>query len=192
MAASKEADLITAVLIYAIRCLGEADQSALRAMGFGPREIDALQRLNIADLYHVEAIRAHCLRVDLNREVFWHMVEHIKQLRASEELQQTLIKADAPQEMMQALFGVSAKEYTRWRRLMTLEPAVGRPAEPDEDKEHALWKAWKARVKGEDVELLTAEDYLALKEDTDVNLRAIWQLTRRWAQYGNPEGLPHG
>lgn len=192
MAASKEADLITAVLIYAIRCLGEADQSALRAMGFGPREIDALQRLNIADLYHVEAIRAHCLRVDLNREVFWHMVEHIKQLRASEELQQALIKADAPQEMMQALFGVSAKEYTRWRRLMTLEPAVGRPAEPDEDTEHALWKAWKARVKGEDAELLTAEDYLALKAGTDVELRAIWHLTRRWAQYGNPEGMPRG
>ena len=192
MAASKEADLITAVLLYAIRCLGEADQSALRAMGFGPREIDALQRLNIADLYHVEAIRAHCLRVDLNREVFWHMVEHIKQLRASEELQQALIKSDAPQEMMQALFGVNAKEYTRWRRLMTLEPAVGRPAEPDEDTEHALWKAWKARVKGEDAELLTAEDYLALKAETDVELRAIWLLTRRWAQYGNPEGMPRG
>jgi len=192
MAASKEADLITAVLLYAIRCLGEADQSALRAMGFGPREIDALQRLNIADLYHVEAIRAHCLRVDLNREVFWHMVEHIKQLRASEELQQALIKSDAPQEMMQALFGVNAKEYTRWRRLMTLEPAVGRPAEPDEDTEHALWKAWKARVKGEDAELLTAEDYLALKAETDVELRTIWLLTRRWAQYGNPEGMPRG
>ena len=107
-------------------------------------------------------------------------------------MQQTLIKADAPQEMMQALFGLSAKEYTRWRRLMTLEPAVGRPAEPGEDKEHALWKAWKARVKGEDVEFLTAEDYLALKADTEVELRAIWLLTRRWAQYGNPEGLPHG
>ena len=190
MATTKEADLITAVLMYAIRCLAEADQSALRAMGFGPREIEALQRLNIADLYRVEAIRAHCLRVDLNREVFWHMVEHIRQLRASEELQQTLIKADAPQEMMQALFGLSAKEYTRWRRLMTLEPAVGRPAEPDDEKAHALWDAWKARVNDEALELLTAEDYLALKAATDVELRSIWHLTRRWAQYGNPEGKP--
>ena len=189
MATTKEADLTTAVLMYAIRCLGEADQSALRAMGFGPKEIDALQRLNIADLYRVEAIRAHCLRVDLNREVFWHMVEYIRQLRESEELQQTLIKADAPQEMMQALFGVSAKEYTRRRRLMTLEPAVGRPAEPDEDKAHALWKAWKARVKDEDAELLAAEDYLALKAATDLGLRTIWHITRRWAQYGNPEGM---
>ena len=190
MATTKEADLTTAVLMYAIRCLGEADQSALRAMGFGPKEIDVLQRLNIADLYRVEAIRAHCLRIDLNREVFCHMVEYIRQLRESDELQQTLIKADAPQEMMQALFGVSAKEYTRRRRQMTLAPAVGRPAEPDEDKAHALWKAWKARVKDEDAELLTAEDYLALKAATDVELRAIWHLTRRWAQYGNPEGMP--
>lgn len=192
MATTKEADLIIAVLLYATRCLGEADQSALRAMGFGPMEVDALQHLNIADLNRVEALRAHCLRVDLNREVFWHLVEHIKQLRASEKWQQTMIKADAPQEMVQALFGLSAKDYTRWRRLMTLEPAVGRPAEPDEETEHALWKAWKARVKGEESELLTAEDYLALKADTDVGLRTIWLLTRRWAQYGNPEGLPHG
>ncbi|MFK8047004.1 MAG: DUF2857 domain-containing protein [Halioglobus sp.] len=188
MPITKEADLMTAVVIYAIRCSAEADQSALRAMGFGPKEIDELQHLNVADLYRVDAIGAHCLRVDLNREVFWHMVEHIKQLSASEELQQTLIKADAPQEMMQTLFGLSAKEYTRRRRLMTLEPAVGRPAEPDEEKAHALWDAWKARVSDDDLELLSGEDYLALKAATDVELRAIWHLTRRWAQYGNPEG----
>lgn len=190
MSTTKEADLNTAVLMYANKCLAEADQSALRAMGFGPKESEALRRFSLDDLNRVEAIRAHCLRVDLNREVFWHLVEHIKQHRASEEMQQTLIKDDAPQEMMQALYGLSAKEYTRRRRLMTLEPAVGRPAEPDDEKAHALWKAWKELVKGEDRELLTAEDYLALKAATGVELRAIWQLTRRWAKYGNPEGRP--
>lgn len=190
MTSSKEADLTAAVFMYAIRCLAEADHSSLRAMGFGPREIDELQRLNIADLYRAEAIRVHCLRVNLNREVFWHMVDHIRQLRKSEELQLTLIKEDAPQEMIEALFGMSAKEYTRQRRLLTLASAVGRPAEPEEEKSHALWKAWKARVKDEDIELLPPEEYLALKAETDVELRAIWHLTRRWAQYGNPEGMP--
>jgi len=190
MATTKEAALTTAVLMYAIQCMEEADQSALRAIGFGPREVDALQRFKMADLYCVEAIRAHCLQVDLNREVFWHMVERIRQHRASKEMQEAFFKADAPQEMMQALFGVSAKEYTRRRRQLTLGPAVGRPAEPDEGKAHALWEAWKALVKGEDVELLAAEDYLALKADTGVGLRAIWHCTRRWAQYGNPEGMP--
>lgn len=190
MAITKEANLTIEALMFANRCLEEADQSALREMGFGPREIDELQRLTIADLNRLGAICAHVLRVGLNREAFWHMIERIKQHRASEEMQEMLIKADAPQEMMQALFGVGAKEYTRRRRQMALEPAVGRPAEPDEDKAHALWEAWQALVEGEDVELLAAEDYLALKVDTGVGLRAIWYLTRRWAQYGNPEGMP--
>ncbi|MDH3830045.1 MAG: DUF2857 domain-containing protein [Gammaproteobacteria bacterium] len=190
MATTKEAELITAVLLYATRCTAEADQSALRAMGFGPREIEALERLNVADLYRFDALRAHCLRVDLNREVFWHVVEHIKQLGESQELQQTLIKGDAPQEMMQSLYGLSAKEYTRWRRLLTLEPAVGRPAEPEDEKAHALWDAWQARVNDDAIELLSGEDYLALKSATGVELRSIWQLTQRWAQFGNPEGRP--
>jgi hypothetical protein len=190
MASSKEVELITAVLVYAARCHIEADQSAARAMGFGPKEIEALQSLNFSDMYRAEPMRAHCLSVDLNREVFWHMVEHIKEHRASEELQTTLIKADAPQQMMQALFGLSAKEYTKKRRDMMLEPAVGRPAEPDDEKAHALWDAWKAVVDDEAVELLSGEDYLALQAETDVDLRAIWHLTRRWAQYGNPEGRP--
>jgi hypothetical protein len=190
MATTKEAELTTAVLIFVTRCRAEGDHSSLRSMGFGPNEIEALQPLNLADLHRFDAVRAHCLRVDLNREVFWHMLEHVKQQRASEEQQETLIKADAPQEMMQTLFGLSAKEYTLRRRLMTLEPAVGRPAEPDDEKAHALWYAWNARVNGEDPELLTAEDYLALKAATGLELRTIWHLTRRWAQYGNPEGRP--
>ena len=40
MSSSKEADLTTAVLLYAMRCLAEGDQQALRAMNFGPKELD--------------------------------------------------------------------------------------------------------------------------------------------------------
>ncbi len=51
MDGTKESDLITAVLMYAIRCLAEGDQAALRNMNFGPREIEALREMNLADLY---------------------------------------------------------------------------------------------------------------------------------------------
>jgi len=53
MDGTKESDLITAVLMYAIRCLAEGDQAALRNMNFGPREIEALREMNLADLYRV-------------------------------------------------------------------------------------------------------------------------------------------
>ena len=45
MEGTKEADLITAVLMYAIRCLAEGDQAALRDMQFGIKEIEALRTL---------------------------------------------------------------------------------------------------------------------------------------------------
>lgn len=36
MDGTKEADLITAILMYAIRCLAEGDHAALRSMNFVP------------------------------------------------------------------------------------------------------------------------------------------------------------
>ena len=50
MPANKETDLITAVLLYALRCLAEGDQLTLRAMNFGAKELDALKDMNLADL----------------------------------------------------------------------------------------------------------------------------------------------
>ncbi len=145
MGATKEADLITAVLLYAIRCLADGDQGALRAMNFGPKEIEALRGMNLADLARFESLRAHCLEVGLNRPVYWTVVEHLRRERVAEALQQDLIKADAPFEMMQTFFGLSSREYTRLRRLFAVAPAVGRPPEADEASQQTLWAAWTHR-----------------------------------------------
>ncbi len=185
MDGSKESDLITAVLLYAIRCLAEGDQSALRTMNFGPREVEALRAMNLADLYRVESLRAHCLAIALDRDVYWPMIEHLRRQRESEELQQKLITADAPLEMMQTLFGVGCREYTRLRRMLAVAPAVGRPPELDEESTHTLWHAWRARAKHADGAPLVPDEYLTLHRETGVSLRAIWTLTQRWSQYGD-------
>jgi len=190
MDATKEADLITAVLMYAIRCLAEGDQAALRNMNFGPREIEALREMNLADLYRADSLRAHCLDIVLNRNVYWPMIEHLRRQRESEELQQTLIGADAPLEMMHTLFGLGSREYTRLRRMLTVAPSVGRPAEPDEDGAHRLWHAWVGRKAPDDDGPLAPGEYLALHQETGVSMRAVWNLTQRWSQYGDLRG--HG
>ena len=43
-------------------------------MQFGPKEIEALRQLNLADLYRVGALQAHCLSIELDRDVFWPMI----------------------------------------------------------------------------------------------------------------------
>jgi hypothetical protein len=113
MSSNKEADLTTAVLLYAMRCLAEGDQQALRAMNFGPKELDALKEMNLADLYRADTLRVHCLKIALDRTVFWPMLDNLRHQRESDDLQRELLVADAPLEMMQQLFGWSSREYTR-------------------------------------------------------------------------------
>ncbi|MEZ5489067.1 MAG: DUF2857 domain-containing protein [Gammaproteobacteria bacterium] len=187
MSSNKEADLTTAVLLYAMRCLAEGDQQALRAMNFGPKELDALKEMNLADLYRADTLRVHCLKIALDRTVFWPMLDNLRHQRESDDLQRELLVADAPLEMMQQLFGWSSREYTRWRRLLTLAPSVGRPPELNEADTHALWYAWQGRIEAREQNALSATDYLDLQQQTGIGLRSIWALVQRWDAYG--EGL---
>ena len=184
MEGGKETELVMAVLLYAVRCLFEGDHAALRDMNFGPTEIDALRELKLADLSGVDALRAHCLDVTLDRDVFWPMIEHLKAKRASEELQHTLMVADASLEMMQSLFGMGAREYTRVRRTLTVAPSVGRPPELDDAASANLWTAWQPLAKDETGQL-TPDAYLALHQSTELPLRLIWNQVQRWATYGH-------
>lgn len=188
MQGTKEADLVAAVLLYAIRCLAEGDQVALRNMRFGPQEIEALREMNLSDLYRIESLRAHCLEIALNRQVYWPMIDHLREQRESEETLHSLIAADAPHEMLLILFGLNARDYSRLRRTLSVNPSIGRPPEADEASSQQLWTAWSSRVAGETTGLLAPADYLELHQETSVSMRAIWNLTQRWAQYGNLTG----
>ena len=116
------------------------------------------------------------------------MIEHLSEQRAMEDTIQALILADAPQEMLLVLFGLNQRDYTRLRRTLLVDPTVGRPPELDEASSHRLWGAWSARVDGETSGLLHPEQYLAIHAETGLSMRAIWNLTQRWADYGNLNG----
>ena len=184
-AGTKESDLVMAVMLYAIRCLSENDQHALRNMNFGPEEVAALRELNLADLYRAGSLQAHCLDIRLNRDVYWPMLAHLRRERESEELQRDLIQADAPLEMMRSLFGVGSREYTRLRRMLAVEPAVGRPPEPDEETAHRLWHALSAQLQTDKGSGIDPSAYLAVHRETGASLRAIWNLAQRILEYGD-------
>jgi Protein of unknown function (DUF2857) len=183
MEGSKEAELVMAVLMYAVRCLLEGDLAALRDMNFGPKEIDALREMKLGDLCRVESMRAHCLAIGLNRDVYWPMLANLREQRESEELQHALIRADAPQEMLQALFGMRPREYTRLRHSLVATGGVGRPREPDDAGAERLWHAWKSIDRATDAPL-DAQHYLTLHAKTGISLRTIWRQVQRWVAYG--------
>ena len=65
-----------------------------------------------------------------------------------EETLRALIRRDAPLPMMEALYGMTGREYTGWRLVLEVPPAVGRPAEPDEATTHRVWRAWQPLLAG--------------------------------------------
>lgn len=190
MRSNKETELISALFLYAVRCLAEGDQPALRSMNFGPREVEALRDMQFSDLGHLDSLRSHCLKVALDRENFWAAIGRLREWRETGELQKAMIAADASAEMMEALFGTGSREYVRLRRLFMVETVQGRPPEPSEDQVQILWKAWKARTGDE--RRLNRREYLEIHQETGISLRTIWSQTERWADYGHLPATDNG
>lgn len=184
MMSNKETELTTAIMLYAMRCLAEGDQSALRNMNFGPREVEALREMSIGDLCHIEALRAHCLKVALDRKVYWPLVANLRKRRKSAELEKELISADAGQEMMYMLFGMSGREYAHLRRMLAVDTITGRPPDPSEEDIQQLWDVWKVLIEKREDAQLDPEEYLEIHKETGIPLRAIWNHTNSWAEYG--------
>lgn len=192
MGRTKEAELISAVLMYAARCLAQGDHQALRSLNFGTREAEALRTLALSDLERLATVHGHCLHVALDRDSYWLVVGHLRRERELEDIQHALIRADAPFEMMRALFGLDSRAYTGQSSLAGVRPTVGRPPAPDEVTTHRLWDAWQARVAACHPDPLSPADYLVLHQETGISPRAIWQLTQGWSETEPSAQRPEG
>ena len=173
---------MTAVMLYAARCLGEGDLLALRGMGFGPSELDALGALNLGDLQRAGTLSAHCLEIRLDGPLFRRVIERVGDMREEEALQRALIRADAPSDMMRALFGMANREYALLRRTLDVESGVGRPSELDDDMAHRLWSVLQGRLQPNRERPLEPSEFLAVRADCGIPMRALWTHARRWAE----------
>ena len=179
---TKEGRLVSAVLMYAMRCLAEGDLRSLRHMQFGEKEVEALRELQMLDLSRVEAMKAHCLSISLNRQVFWPMIDLIKRERKNDDLLNDLIEKDAPFDMMHDLFGLSTREYAARRRHLPSNLGQGRPQLPERNVEDKLYAAWRELVDGRGNFELHGSDYLNLHTETGVSVRAVWSLVSKWTR----------
>jgi hypothetical protein len=177
--ARKEFELTHAVLRYAASCLSEGDWSALRDMGIGPKEAEALKDITISELTNLERkLAGHVLRVELDRDAFWTVVGQIRREAELQQLRMEFVQLDAPSDMMQVLFGMGVKEYTFARRVLGAPPGVGRPPEPTEVEARAVWLAWEKL--GLEPNLATPAVWRELAQETGLPLRLIWRVTQRW------------
>ena len=183
MLKTKEAELTSAVLLYAIRCIAEGDFKALRKLNVGEREVNEMKRIGIRELYHAGSMRSHCVSVKLNRDMFWSMIRHMREQSHTDDVLQLLIDKDAPFELVRDFYGLSAREYTKRRSSAKVKNKIGRgrPVEPTIEESDRLWKAWRSHPgKDDSGRLISAEDYMVLADKLDMSIRSVWLLTERW------------
>ena len=173
---------MAAVMLYADRCLSEGDMLALRGMGFGPDELEALRTLNLGDLQRAGTLSAHCLNISVDGPLFRRMIDILAQMRDGDALERALIQADAPSDMMYMLFGMAGRDYTRSRQALGIEGGVGRPAELDDERANRLWSVLQGRLRPDRERPLEPSEFLAVSAECGVPLRALWSHARRWAE----------
>lgn len=194
--ARKEFELTHAVLRYLASCLSEGDWSALRDMGIGPKEAEALRSISLSEMTNLERkLAGHVLHVELDREAFWTVVDQIRRESELHGLRMKMISLDAPSDMMQALFGMGVKEYTFARRVIGAPPGVGRPPEPTEEQAREIWLAWESLR--QEPSMVSPGVWLDLAEKMDLPLRLLWRVTQRWygtsdAEVANPPWASSG
>ena len=179
---TKEGSLVSAVLMYAMRCLTDGDLRSLQHMQIGEKEVEALRELKMRDFSRIEAMKVHCLSISLNRQVFWPMIDLLKRERKNEELLNELIEKNAPFDMLHELYGFSTREYAARRRHLPSNLGQGRPQLPERKVEDELYAAWRKMVDSRDTYDLNAIDYLDLHAQTGVSIRAVWSLVSKWTR----------
>lgn len=161
------------------KCLAQGDDRAVAHLGLDRHDAEVAAALSLMDLDHLTSLHFPLLREgSIDRDLFHRLIDHVRRLRALTSVRDELLARDAPLPLMHHFFGMEAGEYAeRGRRLGVIRP-MGRPSEPEEAEEAAVWQAYAALRKSKD-EDLTPEDCIELCKSTGLSLRTIWLVICR-------------
>ncbi len=185
MTIKKETELMHSIIIYCLRCQEEGDFHALKEMGFGPREMRALNSLSSGDQIRLASTKSHFMKIVLNQEVYWRMIDYVDQENHKEAVINQLIAFDAPLPLMHALTGMGSKQYAIKRRQAgLLGSPVGRPPIPSESTTQIVWQQLTDIAESSDS--FGPKQFLDLYESLEkqIPLRVIWNLFHRWEDEG--------
>ncbi|MXW51198.1 MAG: DUF2857 family protein [Gammaproteobacteria bacterium] len=182
MSQNRQAELTAALLRYAALCVADGDEDALRELRIDAAQIREIGALTLAELANLETVHMHCFEVRFDPQRFRVLKSRLTSAWRYQELRLALIEADAPRLMMQALFGMQERDYSRTRRLLGVTTGAGRPRSLDEATEHGLWRALSDSLSDNPRRPLEPDQYLRAHRQHGISMRTLWSYTQRWAR----------
>jgi hypothetical protein len=176
---STHADLSFHVLRYALQRVHEGDLSAALDLGFTVDEIRSMEGLTLKALGHLSRLSAHFLRVEVDHDTYSAMIHHVTRESESEGTQDALLRAGAPRSLMAEMYGWTALQYAHRRRVLGIRGTSGRPPQPTESEEAAVWRHW--RLSGT---APLAQRYLHTSSAAGVTVATVHNLVQSWERSG--------
>ena len=179
---TRQAELTAALLRYAALCIADGDEGALRELRIDAAQIREIGALTLAELANLETVHMHCFEVRFDPQRFRVLKSRLTSAWRYQELRLALIEADPPRLMMQALFGMQERDYSRTRRLLGVTTGAGRPRSLDEATEHQLWRTLSDSLSDNPRRPLEPDQYLRAHRHHGISMRTLWAYTQRWAR----------
>ncbi len=176
---SAHTDLAFHVLRYALQRVHDGDLSAALDLGFTVAEIRSMEALTLNDLEHLSRLSAHFLRIQVDHEIYRAMIHRVTEEAESKDTQDALLRAGAPRSLMAEMYGWSALQYAHRRRLLGITSTPGRPPQPTESEETAVWHHWRSHGQAP-----LAQRYLQAATAAGVTVSVVHSLVRSWEQVG--------
>lgn len=168
------------VLLRAIHCAQEGEWAQIRELGLTPEDIHVLGKLTLGELTQLKrTMPSHILKVEVDRLSLYAVLDSARQAQERHALKFEFLRRDAPADMMEKLFGMGPKAYTRYRAIAKAPQAQGRPAEPNEAVSSQVWHAW-IRYPGTPAQDL--QHWLKVADATGQSLRVVWALIQHWTE----------
>ena len=151
-----------------VQLIEAGDRQALINLGLDAETITALEGLTLGQLHYLARFGGHFLHLRIDTQRLAHALNRVLDQQGTDQLQEALLRHQAPASMMRALFGMGKREFIRRRRPLGLPPA-GRPRSPTVEESELLSRGWR-ETEGKP----PAERYLHLAEVSQLPLTVIW------------------
>ena len=167
-----------AMLTQVLHELREGNLQRCKSLGLAEEDLYVLLALPPATLSRLANTPVPWVEVRIDTQVFRRIIDQAQQDEERESMIRRALQLGASGAIMRDCFGMLHSETAIRRRMLKVDARKGRPSQPSEEQEHAIWRRWVQLNKTLDDAADPAERLdamMLIAEEQRVDLVSVWR-----------------
>lgn len=138
-----------------------------------------IQQLSVAELQEIATLLPdQAIRIHVNAESLQRSIQQQQRSAKQRRIIHDLVKANASQPVMSALFGLTSSDISQLRQTLNVTRVNGRPAALTDAQQMTIRRMWKSLAHID----TDGERLLALHEKTKLPVSQLWEPVKTLIQ----------